>query len=140
MTALAADKLRERDGQAYQIPIPVAASTTIYQGALVCYNTSGYAVPAADTSGFRIAGVATAQVVNSGSAGDKTVVVERGQLEKIATAVVNLADSGGDCVVADDATVTDAAAGTNDVRVGIVERFETGFAWVRVGVFSPAAI
>lgn len=140
MAALTADKRRVKQGAGDKFPVPVAASTTIHGGAMVCFDASGNAVPAADTAGLDFAGIACARADNaSGSAGDIEVEVERGQLEKIATAVVVAGDKGLDAVVADDQTVTDSAAGTNDVRVGKIEKFETGFAWVRVGVLSTAA-
>lgn len=75
-----------------QLIIPVAGSTTIYPGGAVCSNSSGYAVPAADTAGFETEGVALHEtdshgnrvrgddnvIDNSaGSDGDKYVLVDR---------------------------------------------------------------
>lgn len=40
------------------LSLKMATSTTIYQGGGVCINTSGLAVPAADTTSFVTAGVA----------------------------------------------------------------------------------
>ncbi len=65
MSALTRDRATPyREG--IEVEYPVAANTKIYAGSLVCVNAAGYAVPAADTSGYRFAGVALEQVDNSG--------------------------------------------------------------------------
>ena len=65
---------QRKDG--IEIGLPVAASTEIEAGHLVAVNSSGYAVPAGDTSGHKVMGVAQESVDNSdGSNGDMTVVV-----------------------------------------------------------------
>ena len=54
---------------------PVAASTRIYEGSIVC-TSDGYAVPGADTSRYFFAGIAREGADNSdGSAGDISVKV-----------------------------------------------------------------
>lgn len=139
MAAASEDVRRVKQGTGQEVPVPVAASTTLYEGTIVCADTSGYAAVGADTASFAVLGICTKQVDNSsGSNGDLTAIVERGQLERIATAVLVQADVGKNAVIADDQTVTDAAAATNDIAVGVIERFETGYAWVRVGVFADA--
>ena len=139
MAALTADKRRVVQGKGHRFPVPVAASTTLYEGAIVCADTSGYGAVGADTASFAALGICTKKVDNSsGSNGDKTAIVERGQLEKIATSVLVQADVGKNAVIADDQTVTDGAAATNDVELGVIERIESGYAWVRVGIFAEA--
>lgn len=140
MAALTAGKVRTYQGEGHRFDAPVAASTTIYQGAIVARNAAGYCIPAADTAGLVVLGIACLDADNAdGSNGDIKVEVHTDILEKIATSVLVQADVGSDAVVADDQTVTDAAAATNDVRVGKIEKFETGFAWVRVGTHGLAA-
>jgi hypothetical protein len=137
--ALSADKIRDHNGGGTTFEVPVAASALIYHGALVCFDTAGRAVAAADTSGYAIAGVAEKQADNSsGSAGAIDCIVRRGQVEKFATSVLVLADVGKNAQVADDATLTDAAAASNDVAVGTIVKFETGFVHVQVGVLAES--
>lgn len=124
MTALSADLAQARRGEGICFEHPVAASTTIYKGSLVSLNSSGYAIPAADTASTTCVGVAEEKVDNSaGSAGDKNVVVRRMAEFEFATASLVLADVGKNCFVADDQTVGDAAAQTNDIKVGVVTQY-----------------
>lgn len=133
--ALSADKLREYEGTPTKSYGPAAASSgPYYVGALLCYDAAGRLVPAADTANYVFAGICTKYKDNSsGSAGDIDVEFEYGQVEKIAIGAggVSLASNGDVVVVADDEGVSDASTETNDVEVGEVVRFETGFVWVR---------
>ena len=117
MTALTAAKEAERqDGEI--IPYKVAASTTIYKGALVCDNTSGYAVPAADTSGYVLLGVAVETVTCGTTAGAVSVRVYKTGVFKMAKASAAQTDIGVLMYVLDDATV--AASSTNSIKAGYV--------------------
>src|SRR3989339_1611977 len=77
MSALTRDRATPyREG--IEVEYLVAANTKIYAGSLVCLNAAGYAVPAADTAGYQLAGVALEQVDNSdGSDGGKHVRLRR---------------------------------------------------------------
>lgn len=59
------------------LTIPVKAATTIYAGTIVVVD-AGYACPARTATGLLVAGRATETVINSGSAGAKSITVERG--------------------------------------------------------------
>lgn len=139
MTALAADRItpsKANSGdRAYSLK--VAASTTIYRGALVAVNASGYAVPAAATAGLRVIGVAQSKVDNStGSNGDKSVQVQDGiHFFKNDSDAVAQADVGRHCYVQDDQTVQDENGGA-PIVAGIVTAVETTGVWVKV---SPEA-
>lgn len=137
MTALSADARRAKYNadKAIVLSIPVAASTTIYAGALVQWNTSGYAVAASDTASQRTAGLALEGVVNSGSAGDKTVIVLRNVVAPFAVQAssIALADSGLNATTQDDNTVADAATTTNDILCGLVVGMSGSQALVCVG-------
>jgi len=128
MTAQAADRKnvtvagsgRERVGL-------VAASTKIYKGSIIAKNTSGYLVPAADTLGLRVVGVAQEQIDNtSGADGalkvkyltDVTVKVANDGSSPVAQA--NL--YAGPVYIKDDNTVQ--AASGNGVVAGIAESIE----------------
>lgn len=106
---------------------PVAASTTIYLGAVLAVNASGYIVPASDAANLKVIGVALEAVDNSaGSAGDKTVSYGTGVFEcDNASGAIVQASFNKLCYVADDQSVTTAAAATNDIPVGLVVGFTT---------------
>ena len=144
MAALTADKRREYQGTASEGHGP-AGVDIFYVGALLCWNTSGNLVPAADTANFNFAGICTKYVDNSGgSAGDVDVEYAHGDIvEKIAySGSVTAAMAGESVTVVDDQTVGLAGDTTNDVEVGTIERHETGYVWValrRGYAATPAA-
>lgn len=105
--------------------VPVAASTTIYSGALVCVNASGNAIPAADAANARVIGRAQETVVNTGLAGALTITVKRGVFgfKNSASQACTNAHVGRRVFVADDETVQ-SATGTNSVIAGLMVGFE----------------
>ncbi len=108
------------------LSIPVAASTRIFAGSLVCIGADGYAVPAADTAGLLFAGVATARADNlNGADGDVRVVVRRrGRYRFDYQGALSQAALGGRVYAADDQTVDSANGVTNDVLVGVIDRVQ----------------
>lgn len=141
MTALAKDRPTQKKGQGRLQAYPVAASTKIYSGALVALNSSGYAVPAADTAGHKVVGVATAQVDNStGSAGDLSVVVESGTGVLVNATSITLAMVGKQMFVVDDNTVDDGV-GTNGVLAGLLLEYlstTSGYLFLPEPVAEPS--
>jgi hypothetical protein len=136
MAALAADKLTRRRGAG--IPTRrtylMKASTTIYKGAIVALE-AGLALPAADTAGFVVVGIATNGQVSAASGNFYVTVECFFEFLLDVGAGITQADVGAKAVVADDQTVTDAAAGTNDIVVGTIIEYldETqDKAWVAV--------
>lgn len=120
MAALTADRKRVVEGTPTGIKWGVAASTTIYAGALVAIDADGYAIPGDDVAGLQFVGVALSTVDNSGGAdGDKEVVCQVGHIERGLNATGLAQTQVGTFVfISDDNTVTDATAATNDVKVG----------------------
>ena len=109
---LSADRdTKERGG--VDFPVPVAASSTIYAGSLVCADGDGYAVPAAKTAGYRFLGAAQGQVDNSsGSDGDEKVIVRRGREFLFKASGLTQANLGDPAYVSDDETLVAAVTGT----------------------------
>jgi hypothetical protein len=123
MAALTKDRATPyRDG--IEIEFPVAGSTKIYAGSLVCANTSGYAVPAADTAGLRFLGVALEQADNtSGANGAKTLRLRRSGAFEFDASSITQAMVGTAMYVVDDHTIDDAAGPVNDIRIGILVKY-----------------
>ncbi len=111
-----------RDG--IEVEYPVAAATKIYAGSMVCVNGSGFAAPAADTSGYRFVGVALEQLDNgSGANGDRLVRVRRSGVFEFDAASITQAMVGSPMYAADDHTFDDAAGPTNDIKVGVLVKY-----------------
>jgi hypothetical protein len=123
MSALTRDRATPyREG--IEVEYLVAANTKIYAGSLVGINATGYAAPAADTSGYRFAGVALEQVDNSGgSDGGKHVRVRRAGVFEFDAASISQAMVGAAMYAVDDHTFDDAAGPTNDIKVGLLVKY-----------------
>lgn len=123
MSALTRDRATPyREG--IEIEYPVAANTKIYAGSLVCVNAAGYAAPAADTSGYQLAGVALEQVDNSdGSDGGKIVRVRRAGVFEFDAVSISQDKVGAAMYAADDHTFDDAAGLTNDIKAGLLVKY-----------------
>lgn len=133
MAALTKDRLGtfERMGDIFEAP--QAASTTVYAGALVFKNASGYAEPATAALGKLPLGVAMEQSANAGANGAVNVKVKRGVFQFAAETgdEPTIAHKGQICYAADDQTV----GMTPGVRsaAGIVVDVDTNGVWVDVG-------
>lgn len=123
MAALSANRSFKRAGTVRRTTkAPVAANAVIYSGAIVAINAAGYAVPASDTAGVKVIGVAWGSSANNtgGANGALTVEVAEGDFEMVnAAGAVTQASLFRSVVVADDQTVTTAAVGVNDIVAGI---------------------
>jgi hypothetical protein len=103
---------------------PVAAATKIYAGSLVCVNSAGLAVPAADAAGYAFAGVAQEQVDNgSGANGAKMVRVRRTGVFEFDALSLTQAMVGQPMYAVDDHTFDDASGAINDVKVGVLVKY-----------------
>lgn len=122
MAALTQDRITDK-----RVPglmaYPVAATTKIYAGALVCVNSAGLAVPAADAAGVKVVGVAKRTVDNSaGAAGALWVEVDCPIVARFAATSITQAMVGTVMYVVDDNTFDDAV-GTNSIKVGVLIEF-----------------
>lgn len=105
MANLTADrKTIRKDGTLFSYP--VASGATIYAGALVNLNSTGYAVPAADDATHHFAGKADTRGDNaSGQDGDVNVDGHRYGVFEFNTSNMTRADTGVDMYIVDDNTV-----------------------------------
>lgn len=104
---------------ARNLSLPVAAGATIYEGALVALNATGYAQPAAQATGLTAIGRAEAFADNSGGAdGAISVQVRRGAFlwenDPTTANAVTQALVGKSCYILDDSTVTAVADGSSE--------------------------
>lgn len=121
--ALVEDQRIEARSTGRLVPLKVAADVVIFMGAMVAVNAAGYAVPAEDTAGLVVIGVAQQFVDNLGGGdGGQTVRVQKGVfgLPNSAVNAVTQADVGRDAYVEDDGTVANDGV-TNGIVAGVVD-------------------
>jgi hypothetical protein len=140
MAALAEDRITETKFQALK-SYPVAGSTKIYAGSIVAINSSGYAVPASDSAGLKVVGVAASQADNStGSNGDKSVKVDAPIIARFDATSITQAMVGQVMYVVDDHTFDDSP-GTNGVKAGrLVEFISTTEGWIEIAPSGVGAV
>ncbi len=114
---------------------PVEDNVHIYKGAIVVANTSGYALPGADTSGYRFLGIAAEEADNTvtghSQGGIDVRVWEDGEHLLPATSITQ-AMVGQMMYLVDDATVDDITV-TNFIPVGILKEYvSTTSGWVSI--------
>lgn len=135
MTALAKDRNTvRRDGVQYSDP--VAASTRLFAGALVCLNASGYAVPGSTATTLKARGVAQEHVDNSaGAAGAVRVETRRGVFpfaNSASTDEITRADIGNECYIVDDQTVAKTSATNTRSVAGVIRDVDSDGVWVEI--------
>lgn len=133
MAALTKDRLDTFERNGVLFDAPQATSTTIYAGALVFKNSSGYAEPATAALGKMPLGVAMEKSANAGANGAVSVKIKRGVFQFAAEEgdAPTIADKGKICYAADDQTV----GMTPGVRsaAGVVVDVDADGVWVDVG-------
>ena len=128
MTALSESVNRlERDGDV--IVLPVAASTTIYQGALLQLDANGRVQPATRAANKKLVGVAGEYAKNGTTAGAISIQVRRNRLFHFGT-TGTAPDVGDDVYADDDNTLT--ATSTGRTRVGKVRLKDDAGVWVEI--------
>lgn len=113
--------------------LPVAAATTIHQGALVAVNAAGNAVPGSVSATLKGAGRAEVSGDNSGgAAGAVSVTVKRGvfKFKNHGADAVTAADVLGDCFIVDDETVAKTNGANTRSKAGKVLDVEASGVWV----------
>ncbi|HWU91600.1 MAG TPA: hypothetical protein VN253_30240 [Kofleriaceae bacterium] len=145
MTALTKDRAtRTRASAAARRGVgDLAADAVIYCGALIAKNAAGNIVPADDAAALKVVGIAEAFADNTdGSAGDVTVPYMTGLIVELENDGGTIVQAGKHepCYVADDQSVTTAAAATNDILAGLVVEFTTTKVWVYVDEILESAV
>lgn len=122
-------------------------SNIIYAGSIVAVDSSGLAVPGADTAGYDVVGRAEVYSHNSGSTYDstKTIVVKSGVFRWENGDTITDADIGSIVYVSDDQTVQKGASSHN-IIAGIVKKVDSDGVWVDTkdigaqGAITPATM
>jgi hypothetical protein len=133
MSALTQDRATPyRDG--IEVEFPVAAATKIYAGSMVCTNAAGFAVPAADTSGYRFVGVALEYKDNTAGA-NGAIVLRLRRMGVFDFDAVGLTQAMvGDAMYAtDDHTFANTAGTTNHIKVGALVKYVSAtIGWIDI--------
>jgi hypothetical protein len=121
-----------------QVAIVAASNQIVYAGSMVCVNSSGYAVPAADTSGFACIGrcdkTMDTRLLTLDS--NNYVTVSRGIFRWANADSIARADIGKIVYVTDDQTVNKTGGGNNIIAGAVVDVDSSGV-WVDTGKIGP---
>ncbi len=133
MSALTQDRnTSRRNGN--QVAPPVAATTRIWGGSIVCINAGGYAVPGATATTLKAVGVAEGRADNSaGVAGAIRVRCRKGPhrfANSAAADAIALTDVGSDCYIVDDQTVAKTNGANTRSVAGKVFDVDADGVWV----------
>ena len=135
MAALSADR-NTPIRTAEDFEFPVAASTLIYAGSLVCINASSLATKGAVATTLKCVGIATERADNSaGLASAIRVKVRRGCFRfanSAAADLIALADIGADCFIVDDQTVAKTNGGATRSIAGKIRDVDADGVWVQI--------
>lgn len=133
MAALVQDRQTPRRQSEY-FELPVAASTKIFGGAIVCVNSSGLATKGAVSTTLKAVGIADALADNgAGGASAIRVKVRRGCFKfanSASTDLITLADIGADAYIVDDQTVAKTNGGSTRSVAGTIRDVEADGVWI----------
>jgi len=135
MAALTQDRnTPRRDG--VQFNDPVAASTRIFAGSLVCLNAAGDAVPGSTSTTLTARGLAHAHVDNrDGAAGAQSIESRRGTFQfanSASTDEITRADIGELAYIVDDQTVAKTDATSTRSVAGTIADVDSAGVWVTI--------
>jgi hypothetical protein len=113
--------------------MPVAASTHIYAGGIVCRNAAGFLVNPSAVAALRVVGIATREVDNSaGADGALSCEFEYGHDVKLPVGALTVAHQWTTVRATDSNTLNAATADTPNV--GLAREIEGSSIWVSIGV------
>ena len=116
------------------ISVPMAAGATIYAGAMVVANATGFAAPGSTATGLTYLGRADEAANNiDGADGDISLQVRRGvpfQFKNDGSDPVTQASLGKVCYIVDDETVAATNGSSTRSAAGIVIGVDADGVWV----------
>jgi hypothetical protein len=113
---------------------PVDAGAVIYNGAIVCLDSTGYAVPGATATGLLAVGIAQQSVTGGTNDGDTHVPIHTGVFRLLTDSPFAQSDVGALAYIVDDETVS--LTSTSRSIAGTVAAIEGAFAWIAMGLES----
>jgi len=146
MTALSAPAIRKtRNTDAYSYAdYPVGTGATLYEGALVAYNTTtGRAVAASVVAGRKFLGLA--QETKTGVTAATVTCKVAWDLEALVNVHSSLTAAyvgSNACIYTDNdvSTMSDTGTTLSRIRVGEVTQIESGDAWIRLRQYSESDV
>lgn len=119
--------------------LTMASNVIIYAGSIVCVNSSSKAVPAADTAGYAVIGMAEETVDNRTAVYSATrrVSVRRGVFRWVNADSITNADIASLVYITDDQTVNKTGGG-NNIIAGTVVDVDSDGVWVDTGKVGPS--
>jgi hypothetical protein len=120
------------------VSLTVKTNVIIYAGSLVCVDASGYANPAADSSGFAVVGRAEATADNRGVnySSTKTIKIAKGTFRWANADSIAVSNIGAIVYVTDDQTVNKTGGGQNIIAGTVVDVDSSGV-WVDTAKVGP---
>jgi hypothetical protein len=115
------------------IAVPMAATTEIFAGAMVCANATGYATKGAVSTTLTYLGRAEEHVNNAGADGAANILVRRKKAFKFknhGADLVTQAELGKTCYIVDDETVAKTNGTSTRSACGIVVSVDATGVWI----------
>lgn len=131
--ALTAERNTPRMG-GDRLELPVAATTTLFAGALVV-SDAGFAAPGRTAANLVALGRCE-RTVTALAAGDAMASIRPGIYRfanSAATDAITQAEAGSDCFIVDDQTLAKTDGGGTRSRAGIVIGVDDAGVWVQLG-------
>ena len=133
MAALTKDR-NTRRREAVEFNDPVGAGVTIFAGAIIALNATGYAVPGSTALNLTARGIASEQVNNAGGGdGDISVMsMSGGRAFHVGNdGSIDRTDIGGLAYIVDDQTVAATDGGGTRSVAGTIVDVDASGVWVR---------
>ena len=119
--------------QGVELEYPVKAATRIYAGSMVAVDSTGYAVPAANTTGYKLVGVSLEQVDNSAGANGAVLIrIRTTGVFVFGATSISQANVGADMYVVDDQTFDDVDPGQG-IKCGKLAKYVSATrGWIKI--------
>jgi hypothetical protein len=119
--------------QGLELEYPVKAATRIYAGSMVAVDSTGYALPAANTTGYKFVGVALEQVDNSSGANGAVLIrIRTTGVFGFGATSISQANVGADMYVVDDQTFDDVDPGQG-IKCGKLAKYVSATSgWIKI--------
>ena len=116
-----------------ELEYPVKAATRIYGGSMVVVDSTGYAVPAGNTAGHKLVGIALEQADNStGADGAIYIRVRTAGVFEFGASSISQANVGAEMYVVDDQTFDDVDPGQG-IKCGKLTKYDsTTKGWIKI--------